>query len=100
MAEDPSRQEIRLDGLDAVEKRGDGSGRSVGEVRVVGRADKQRQKERAGKGDERVDDEGRAADPANLTERVPGLSLFRGEVVAEVRFANPGCAVKVEWEPT
>ena len=66
---------------------------------LFGGLDGQGEEDRGGEGDDGKDNEGEGADTADVAEGVFGSRGVGVGMVAEVDFADPGCAVEEEGEP-
>ena len=66
---------------------------------LVGRLDGEGEDDGRGEGDDGEDDEREGADASDVAEGVFGSGGVRVGMVAEVDFADPGCAIEEEGEP-
>ena len=97
----PGGEEVWLVLVEGFEDGGYGAGSAGSEFSavLVGGLDGEWEEDGGCEGDDGEDEEGEGADAADVAEGVFGSGCVGVGMVAEVDFADPGCAVEEEGEP-
>ncbi len=97
----PCSEEVWFVLIEVFENRGYGWGPAGSKFTavLVGGLDGEREEDGGGEGDDGEDDEREGANATDVAEGVFGSGGVGVGMVAEVDFADPGCAVEEEGEP-